>query len=188
MNKNGLEQRIAFHKQQIVNAQNAEIQTREAQRLATEESQRLAAIDKQRKEAEIIAATRENFKGSGIIETLEEIRDKQILTYRSVPNFRFEKKFLSEKRVDYNEITPATIYFGTNTVRIVYDYWHRSSDNSNDSEGNSLIFIEKIDNDTFKLKESWDTDRGLVIGNAQTMIDNVARIVAENQIEKQTRK
>ena len=202
MSKENLAQRIAFQKQQIISAQNAEVQRLEAERLACEESKRLALINEQREEVEKTAATRKMFEGSGIVETLEEIRDSGLLKYGDDPVRDrgnkipvFKSGFLGRQVISHYEdkiispYTPAKISYNLNTVSLHYDYWFSNAyDNIDSNDGDSVIYVKKIDSNTFELAKSFYIKEKTITGNAQIMIDNIARVVAENQIRKQAKK
>lgn len=171
MSKNGFEQRVAFHQQQIKLAQDIEAGK---PRLQT-------SLPLSRKELNEISITekRKMFAGSGITEVFEEIRDKKLLNLGMTPTSGCQNDVIKYDRY--------------NSIGIEYDSWFHDGGHTDcygDERGCSSIIVEKLGRNKFKFIRKTtgflrETSTLEVIGDAKTMIDNIARTVAENQMNKQ---
>jgi hypothetical protein len=193
MGKENFYRQIEIEKQKIINEKNAaEKKLQEAAR--QEEINRQREIDRKKQELiEVEKATRTNFAGTDIIETLEEIRDKNILTYKK------NNKSVNSGPVRYifgmaaggckyetkTVIEPMKICFDVNSVTAKFNYWIDTSDEYRDFSGSSQIQIIKKEN-VFEIKYGIGSSESLDITSTEPVdiINGIAKVVALNQSRK----
>lgn len=188
---------IESFRAQIKNAKQQILDERlKAERKAAEIKDR-AKQDEMSKEVEkqkVAEATKQevirNFTGTNIIETLEGIRDEEILIYTTNERYNSTeiKNFFGRGTGFYNkekivEIVPMKILFDTDTVIAEFDHWYDNGGEYRDSDsGSSCIKITKS-NDIFSLKYNHGHDFDVSSNDPSDIISGVARIVAAKQLK-----
>ena len=171
--------RINQHKQQAENQRQADLVTRQQQQLQELERQKQEETKRQQEVRERVRKTKENFAETGILETFQEIIDKQILVFASFTQTTWKKGFFREKQKDSNIIIPAKIQFYFNKLELIHSVSHYSS--SSEFLGcpsgyeYHKISIEKKE-DGYELSTD-DLNESPIKGDFNTVTDEIAKLI-----------
>lgn len=186
MNKESFSTQVEKAKQQIID------ERFRAEKKGAEDRSKHEEINKKMGEQRAAEAIKQevikNFDGTNIIETLEEIRDKGILTYDAyrkenrVSIYNLFRRGTDRCKTETIITEPMKILFDTNTVIAEFDYrFDNGGEYSGFSSGPSRIKITKS-NDIFSLQYN---SCGLNVSseNPSDIINGVARIIAAKQLK-----
>jgi hypothetical protein len=177
--KTSITDRINYFQQQTENQRQVDLITHQQQQLQELERQKQEETKRQQEVRERIRKTKENFAGTGILETFQEIIDKQILVFASFTQTTWEKGFFREKQKYSNIIIPAKIQFYFNKLELIHSVSHYSS--SSEFLGcpsgyeYHKISIEKKE-DGYELSTD-DLNESPVKGDFNTVTDEIAKLI-----------
>lgn len=185
MSKESFSQRINIQKEKIELDRQIDIIKRNTEKQKEAQRNHEIEIENEIARNERMIKTKENFRGTGIIEAFEEIRDNKILIGAKFTKTTQVKKLFKSEYVDsFVSLIPAKIKFDIEEVSLRFNFWYSSGGDYEDPKCcYQSITVKKIDSNNFKLSAStgnmsWGHEK---CDNTESTIDNIAKHIAQYQ-------
>ena len=189
--KESFNQRISLKAQQIERQRKIDKENQKRQDLLKKRQAEQAAakkkVDQEKKRQERIRKTKENFRGTGILETFQEIRKNQILVYSRHMESEKVNTLFGSKYTEKEKVKLASVRYNINEVKLFFDRKIRcgTGEFDQDYEVVQNITVSK-ENKKFRLSTSLKYPRELdsfevVSNNPNKIIDGIAEIIALKQ-------
>lgn len=183
MTKENFNDKINFYKQQAENQKQADIITRQQQQNQEKEKEKLAKIKRQQETQERVRRTKENFAGTGILETFQYIIDNQILVFAEFTESTWVNGFFGEKLIGSKKIIPAKIGYNLDTVHLLYRVDYYSSNEDSGSFSCRRITVDKKEDNKYQLTVPTHKHcPSKTIDNPEKIINEIAHSIAGMEI------
>lgn len=178
-------QRLSYHQQQIESDKLRRKVITEQKWREDKDRQALEKIRAQNEAIERVNKTKEIFRGTGILESFQEIIDSRILTFATIGEDSYRRGWFGMKiRNGTQEIIPAKIRYQLNQVDLRYNAWIAGgSDYEPEYYTCKTISVARNEDSSFKLTlPEYDLSKYEKLTSEET-IDRIAEFIASGKAE-----